>query len=80
MSFSGLGRKQILSAQLKLAGSPLYLPALCFLGLLLAQVFLRTSAYSYATSTNCCGTFRMNRLADRHRMRATRDTRKRLDF
>jgi O-antigen ligase len=41
--------KQIFSAQLKLAGSPLYLPALCFLALLLAQVFLRTSAYPYAT-------------------------------
>lgn len=41
--------KQVFSAQLKLAGSPLYLPALCFLGLLLAQLLFHTSAYPYAT-------------------------------
>ena len=41
--------KQVFSAQLKLAGSHLYLPALCFLGLLLAQLLFHTSAYPYAT-------------------------------
>lgn len=41
--------KQIFSAQLKLAGSPLYLPALCFLALLLTQLLLPISAYPYAT-------------------------------
>jgi hypothetical protein len=41
--------KQIFSAQLKLAGSPLYLPAFCFLILVMAQLLLHISAYPYAT-------------------------------
>lgn len=41
--------KQIFAAQVKLAGSPLYLPAFCFLILVMAQLLLHTSAYPYAT-------------------------------
>ncbi len=41
--------KQIFSAELKLAGSPLYLPAVCFLAVPLAQLLLHTSSYPYAT-------------------------------
>ena len=41
--------QKVFSGELKLAGSPLYLPALCFFGLLVAQLTLHTSAYPYAT-------------------------------
>ena len=41
--------KQMVSGQLKLSKNPLYLPALLFFLLLLAQVGLRTSAYGYVT-------------------------------
>lgn len=41
--------KQVSGAQVKLAGSPLYLPAICFVAVLLAQLLLHTSAYPYAT-------------------------------
>ena len=41
--------KQIVSGQVKLSKNPLYLPALLFFLLLLAQVGLRTSAYGYVT-------------------------------
>jgi O-antigen ligase len=41
--------KQVVSRQVKLSKNPLYLPALLFFLLLLAQVGLRTSAYGYVT-------------------------------
>lgn len=41
--------KQIGSGQVKLSRNPLYLPALIFLVLILAQIALRTSAYAYVT-------------------------------
>lgn len=41
--------KQLVSGQAKLSKNPLYLPALFFFLLLLAQVGLRTSAYGYVT-------------------------------
>src|SRR6202795_1998446 len=41
--------KQLGSRQLKLSRNPLYPPALVFFVLLLAQIALRTSAYSYLT-------------------------------
>ena len=41
--------KQVVSSQVKLSKNPLYLPALLFFLLLLAQVGLRTSAYGYIT-------------------------------
>jgi O-antigen ligase len=41
--------KQLVSRQLTLSRNPLYPPALFFFVLLLAQIALRTSAYSYAT-------------------------------
>jgi O-antigen ligase len=41
--------QQLLSGQLKLARSPLYLPAMCFFTLVLAQLALRISAYGYVT-------------------------------
>jgi O-antigen ligase len=41
--------KQLVSRQLKVSGNPLYLPALIFFVLILAQVALRTSAYGYVT-------------------------------
>ena len=40
---------QIASGQLKLSNNPLYLPALFFFTLILAQVGLHTSAYSYVS-------------------------------
>ena len=40
---------QVVSGQVKLSKNPLYLPALFFFLLLLAQVGLRTSAYDYVT-------------------------------
>ncbi|HWO33272.1 MAG TPA: O-antigen ligase family protein [Candidatus Acidoferrum sp.] len=41
--------KQVVSRQVKLSKNPLHLPALLFLGLILAQVALRRSAYGYVT-------------------------------
>src|ERR1035438_8583564 len=41
--------KQLLAGQVKLSRNPLYLPALFFFILLLAQVGFRTSAYGYIT-------------------------------
>jgi O-antigen ligase len=41
--------KQLVSRQVTLSKNPLYLPALLFFGLILAQVVLRTSAYGYVT-------------------------------
>ena len=41
--------RQVVSGQVKLSKNPLYLPALLFFLLLLAQVGLRTSAYGYVT-------------------------------
>jgi O-antigen ligase len=41
--------KQLVSGQLTLSRNPLYPPALFFFVLLLAQIALRTSAYSYVT-------------------------------
>ena len=41
--------QQLFSGQLKLARSPLYLPAMCFFALVLAQLALRISAYGYVT-------------------------------
>ncbi len=41
--------KQVVSRQVKLSKNPLYLPALLFFVLLVAQVGLRTSAYGYVT-------------------------------
>lgn len=41
--------RQIVSGQLKIAGSPLYLPSACFAALVLTQLLLHTSAYPYAT-------------------------------
>jgi O-antigen ligase len=41
--------KQVVSRQVKLSKNSLYLPALFFFVLLLAQVLLRTSAYGYVT-------------------------------
>jgi len=41
--------KQVVSRQVKLSKNPLYLPALFFFLLLIAQVGLRTSAYGYVT-------------------------------
>ena len=41
--------QQLVSRQLKLSNNPLYPPALVFFVLLLAQLVLRTSAYSYVT-------------------------------
>jgi O-antigen ligase len=41
--------KQVVSGQLTLSKNPLYLPALVFFALLLAQLALRSSAYGYAT-------------------------------
>ncbi|MGC2186758.1 MAG: O-antigen ligase family protein, partial [Terriglobales bacterium] len=41
--------KQFVSGQLTLSKNPLYLPALLFLVLILAQIALRTSAYGYVT-------------------------------
>src|SRR5580700_3647900 len=40
---------QVVSRQVKLSKNPLHLPALLFLGLILAQVALRRSAYGYVT-------------------------------
>ena len=41
--------KQLVSNEIRLSKNPLYLPALLFGGLLLAQIVLRKSAYEYAT-------------------------------
>ena len=41
--------KQFVSRQVQLSRNPLYPPALCFFGLILAQVALRRSAYGYVT-------------------------------
>ena len=41
--------KQLVSKELKLSQNPLYLPAFLFFGLILAQIVLRRSAYSYIT-------------------------------
>jgi O-antigen ligase len=41
--------KQVASGQLKVSSHPLYLPALLFFGLILAQIALRRSAYGYVT-------------------------------
>jgi O-antigen ligase len=41
--------RQFASGQLKLSDNPLYLPALLFFVLILAQIGLRTSAYGYVT-------------------------------
>ena len=41
--------KQLVSNEIRLSKNPLYLPALLFGGLLLAQIGLRKSAYEYAT-------------------------------
>jgi O-antigen ligase len=41
--------RQVVSGRVKLSKNPLYLPALLFFLLLLAQVSLRTSAYGYIT-------------------------------
>ena len=41
--------RQLVSKELKLSQNPLYLPALLFLGLILAQIVLRRSAYGYVT-------------------------------
>ena len=41
--------KQLVSGQVKLSKNPLYLPALLFFGLILAQIALRLSAYGYVT-------------------------------
>ena len=41
--------KQLVSQQVKLSKNPLYLPAVLFFSLILAQVALRRSAYSYIT-------------------------------
>jgi O-antigen ligase len=40
---------QVASGQLKLSNNPLYLPAVCFLILILAQIGLHTSAYTYVS-------------------------------
>jgi O-antigen ligase len=41
--------QQLVSKELKLSHNPLYLPAFFFFGLILAQIVLRRSAYSYIT-------------------------------
>src|SRR5208282_3316657 len=41
--------QEVVSGQVKLSKNPLYLPALLFFGLILAQVALRRSAYEYVT-------------------------------
>jgi len=41
--------KQLVSGQVNLSKNPLYLPAVLFFGLVLAQIALRISAYSYVT-------------------------------
>ena len=41
--------KQVVSRQVKLSKNPLYLPAVLFFVLILAQIVLRRSAYSYIT-------------------------------
>jgi O-antigen ligase len=41
--------QQLVSKELKLSQNPLYLPAFLFFGLILAQIVLRRSAYSYIT-------------------------------
>ena len=41
--------KLLVSRQVKLSKNPLYLPAFLFFGLILAQIVLRRSAYSYIT-------------------------------
>ena len=41
--------KQVVSGQLTLSQNPLYLPALFFFALLVAQLVIRTSAYGYVT-------------------------------
>lgn len=41
--------RQILAGELKIAGSPLYLPAACFAVLVLGQLLLRTTVYPYVT-------------------------------
>ena len=41
--------RQVISDQLKLSRNPLYLPAALFFLLILAQILLRTTAYSYVT-------------------------------
>jgi O-antigen ligase len=41
--------KQLISRELKLSENPLYLPAFLFFGLILAQIVVRRSAYSYIT-------------------------------
>jgi O-antigen ligase len=41
--------RQLVSKELKLSQNPLYLPAFLFFGLILAQIVLRRSAYSYIT-------------------------------
>ncbi len=55
--YSLFGRdKQLVSKELKLSQNPLYLPALLFFGLILAQIVLRRSAYGYVTNTKHCNT------------------------
>jgi O-antigen ligase len=41
--------KQMIFQQIQISKNPLYLPALLFLGLILAQIVLRRSAYGYVT-------------------------------
>src|ERR1019366_6425111 len=41
--------QQLVSKELKLSQNPVYLPAFLFFGLILAQIVLRRSAYSYIT-------------------------------
>src|SRR6202030_3838460 len=41
--------KQLVSKRIQLSKNPLYLPALLFFGLILAQVVLHRSAYGYIT-------------------------------
>jgi O-antigen ligase len=47
--FLAWAAQQMLAGHLKLSSNPLYLPALCFFGLIIAQVAFRTSAYPYAS-------------------------------
>jgi O-antigen ligase len=47
--FLGWAAQQILSGQVKLTKNPLYLPALLFFVLILAQILLGLSAYAYVT-------------------------------
>src|SRR5262249_23730691 len=41
--------KQVLSKRVELSKNPLYLPALLFMGVVLAQILLQRSAYAYVT-------------------------------